>query len=48
MNNLKDSAAIVGGLLIAVAILGIVLVYNQWAYGDWTCVIKTCVQVGSK
>jgi len=36
------SIALIGGLLV---ISGI---YNQWAYDDWTCMLKNCVQTSSK
>ena len=35
-------------ILIIVLVVGIsagLVAYNQWAYHDWTCVFKHCVQV---
>lgn len=35
-------------LLVAIVILVLAagnIAYNKWAYNDWTCVFKQCVQV---
>jgi hypothetical protein len=37
---------IVGAFMLV--LLGIASLWAQWAYGDWTCAVKQCVQVSEK
>lgn len=40
---------IVAGTLGVIALAAVVGVfYNKWAYGDWTCMFKQCMQTSSK
>ena len=44
-----STAMMVGGGIILVA--GLLLIgglYNNWAYGDWRCMLKRCEQTNSK
>ena len=35
------------GVAVFVAVLALGVVYNHYAYGDWTCMFKRCVVVGN-
>ena len=40
-----------GAALVTVGVLALVglgVVYNKWAYDDWTCMFKNCVQSSTK
>ncbi len=42
----------IGIIFVILAVLLITIVmpiaYNQWAYNDWTCIFKKCVQVNNE
>ena len=41
------AAFVIGGVILA-ATIGLGALYNSWAYGDWTCIVKNCVQSSTK
>ena len=42
---MKENIATILYIILIVGVLALSPVYNQWAYGDWTCMFKHCVQV---
>ena len=44
----SDALVVVGTIVGIAALVGIGVLYNRWAYGDWTCMFKTCVQSSTK
>lgn len=41
------AAFVIAGVVLA-ATIGLGALYNSWAYGDWTCIVKNCVQSSTK
>lgn len=38
----------VGAVAVVGILVGIGVLYNRWAYGDWTCMLKNCTQTSTK
>lgn len=42
---MKDKILTVVLVVVVLGALALLPLYNHWAYNDWTCVVKNCVQV---
>jgi hypothetical protein len=42
------TAEVVGTVALIGLIVGIGVLYNRWAYDDWTCMFKNCMQTSTK
>lgn len=43
-----NAITIVGGIAFVGLLFGVGYLYNRWAYDDWTCMFKQCMQTSTK
>ena len=39
---------VAGGIAFIGLLFGVGYLYNKWAYDDWTCMFKNCMQTSTK
>jgi hypothetical protein len=42
------TAEVVGTVALIGLMIGVGVLYNRWAYDDWTCMFKNCMQTSTK